>query len=188
VKLPPENVGAVLPAAASLAHAQTARLFPIVYDRLRDLAGAYLRRQRPDHTLQPTALLHEAFLQLADRSEWKDEAHFLGVAAGVMREILVDHARKRATLKRGGGRRRLQLTSQLFEPANSIDVLAINDALQALRAMNHRQAQVVELRFFGGMTIRQTAVALDISESTVEDDWRFARAWLSTRLSNGGAA
>jgi RNA polymerase sigma factor (TIGR02999 family) len=133
-------------------------------------------------------LVHEAFLQLAEHSGWNDRAHFLGVAAGVMREVLVDHARKRATAKRGGGRRRVELSSGLFEPVRRFDVLDLHEAMEALKALNGRQAQIVELRFFAGMTIQEAALFLDLSDSTVEADWRFARAWLSARLRDGFSA
>lgn len=159
------------------------QLFPLVYDRLRAIAGAYFRGQSQAHTLQPTALVHEAFMQIAKRDEvsWQGRAHFLAVAAVAMRGILVDHARRRGALKRGGDRQRVTL----FEPASGdspIDALAIDEVMSQLAERHARQARVAELRFFGGMTVAEVAHVLETSNSTVEEDWRFARAWLSTRL------
>ena len=165
--------------------ADTPALFPLVYTRLRELAAQYLQRQKPAQTMEPTALVHEAYVHLADRAGWKNKAHLLGVAARAMREILVDHARRRMAAKRGGGRRRLTMSSQILEMKVPVDVLTVHELLERLAALNQRQAKVVELRFFGGMTIREVAQSLDVSESTVEEDWRFARAWLSARLSEG---
>lgn len=161
------------------------RLVPIVYDELRRLAGAYLRRERVDHTLQPTALAHEAWLRLVDatRVAWRDRAQFLAIAARTMRQILVDHARAHQAQKRGGDAVRVTLSDT---PAGvgrpDLDVLAVEEALQALAELDERKARVVELRFFGGLTETEAAHALGVSQTTVENDWRFARAWLSGRL------
>lgn len=161
------------------------RLVPIVYDELRRLAGAYLRRERADHTLQPTALAHEAWMRLVDATKvvWRDRAQFLAIAARTMRQILVDHARAHRAQKRGGDAVRVTLSDA---PAGfgrpDLDLLAVDEALHALAELDERKARVVELRFFGGLTETEAAHALGVSQTTVENDWRFARAWLAGRL------
>jgi RNA polymerase sigma factor (TIGR02999 family) len=162
-------------------------LFPVVYGRLRELAGAYLRKLGPAPTMNPTTIVHEAFIKLADRGDWKNRTHLLGVAAVAMRGILVDHARRRSAKKRGGGQRRLRLSSQCLRDEHPTDALAIHELLDILAGLHARQAKIVELRFFGGMSIQDVAAFLDVSESTVEADWRFARAWLSARLQEGAS-
>lgn len=160
-------------------------LLPIVYDELRGLAGAYIRRERPGHTLQPTALAHEAYVRLVDASrvEWKSEAQFLAIAARAMRRILIEHARKRNAAKRGGGRARVTLSDEVLrERAATYDVLDLHDSLEALAERDARKARVAELRIFGGLTLAQTAEALHVSTTTAEDDWYMARAWLRDRL------
>lgn len=160
------------------------RILPLVYDELRELAARHLRRERADHTLQPTALAHEAYLRLVndDGVPWQDRAHFLAIAARAIRRILVEHARSRGRLKRGGGWRRVTLQDFDVMPAGSVDAAALDDALTALAAMSERQAKVVELRFFGGLSIDQAAHVLGVSARTVEGDWRVARAWLRRAL------
>ncbi len=165
--------------------AASAEMFALVYGRLRELAASYIRRQGALHGLEPTDLVQDAYVELADRANWNSRAHFLGVAANAMRELLVDHARRRAALKRGGGYKRVTLTSGLFSAEGPIEALAVHEALEILKTLNARQVQVVELRFFGGMTISEAASFLGVSEATVEADWRFARAWLSARLKEG---
>lgn len=160
-------------------------LLALVYEELRRLAADYLRRERPDHTLQPTALVHEAYLRLAelDRIQWRDQTHFYAAAAGAIRRVLVDHARAHGAAKRGGGWQRITLTGLGGGASRRpIDVLALEDAMQRLAAMDGRKARVVELRYFGGMTIAETARALNIGTTTVEDDWAFARAWLRREI------
>lgn len=155
-----------------------------VYDALRGLAAAYLRRERSDHTLQPTALVHEAYLKLAGSGEWKSRTHFQAVAASAMRQILVDHARARASRKRGGGWVRVTLSPEIAVAARSdVDMFALDEAMRALGALDERKARVVELRFFGGMTCAEAAAELGISTKTAEADWYFARAWLRDRIS-----
>lgn len=159
-------------------------LVPRVYDELRQLAGCFLADERPDHTLQATALVHEAYVRLS-RSTLRpqDRGHFFRLAAMTMRHILIDHARKRAAAKRGSGERGAPLTDTALligEPDG--DILEIDDALRRLAALSPERARVVELRFYGGCTIAQTAEALDISTATVERHWRFARAWLKAQL------
>jgi len=160
-------------------------LTEIVYGELRALAGAYMQRERANHTLQPTALANEVYLRLVGKTniEWRGQAQFLAIAARAMRQILVDHARAKATAKRGGDRARLSLsdTSGIVDDA-AIDVLDLDEALAALHELDPRKAQVVELRFFAGLTTREAAEALQLSTTTVDDDWFMARAWLRRRL------
>lgn len=160
-------------------------LLPLVYDELRALAAAYLRRERADHTLQPTALAHEAWLRLvdADQVHWQGRSHFLGIAARVMRRVLIDHARRVGARKRGGGRRRVTLSEATpLLDQEEVDVLALDEALTELAALDERKARVVEFRFFSGMSMREVAEALGVSQTTAEEDWYFARAWLARRL------
>ncbi len=160
-------------------------LLPLVYDELRRLATSYLRRESAGHTLQPTALAHEAWMRMVDttRVEWRDRAQFLAIAARMMRHVLVDHARAKQAEKRGGAVERVPLfdaTASFGRP--NLDVLAVDEALVTLARVDPRKAKVVELRFFGGLTSKEASHAMGVSETTVEDDWRFARAWLHTRL------
>jgi RNA polymerase sigma factor (TIGR02999 family) len=166
-----------------------ARLIPLVYDELRRLADQCLRRERPDHTLQPTALVHEAYLRLSDESgiPLRNRTHFFAVAAKVMRRILVDHARRRHALKRGG----LQPNLSLGEAAEiadvpDLDLLALDEALKGLVALDQRKGRVVELRFFGGLSVEETAAVLGISAPTVKNEWRVAKAWLRREISRSG--
>jgi RNA polymerase sigma factor (TIGR02999 family) len=157
------------------------QLLPLVYDELRRLAGAYMRRERPGHTLQPTALVHEAYLRLVDqqRVDWRNRAQFVGLAAMMMRRVLVNHARVRAADKRGGDAERVPLTlagEMLRRP--EVDALALHEALDRLAAQDPRKSQVVELKFFGGLTTVEIAEALELSPATIEREWSFARAWL----------
>lgn len=162
--------------------AAAARLLPLVYDELRRLASHYFRRQRSDHTLQPTALVHEAFLRMIDQTQaqWKDRAHFFAVAAKAMRQILVNHAVAKNAEKRGGGRARLALADDLAPAGDGeFDAIALDDALKKLAELDERKARVVELRFFSGLSVEEVAEVLAVSVTTVEGDWRMARAWLS---------
>jgi RNA polymerase sigma factor (TIGR02999 family) len=161
------------------------KLLPLVYDEFRALARHYLAQERANHTLQPTALVHEAYLKLVDQSrvDWQGRSHFFAVAAQAMRRILVDHARSRQRDKRGGGRARVLLDEAVaLSPQKDEDVLALDEALERLAQLDPRQAKVVELRFFGGMNVEEVAAALQVSKRTVEGDWTFARAWLSREL------
>lgn len=167
------------------------QLFPLVYDELRKLAGGYLRRERPDHTLQSTALVHEAFLRMVDQQavEWQSRAHFFGIAARIIRQILVDHARARRAQKRGGDALTLPLDEALAVPERkNVDLVALDDALTALARLDERQAKVVELRFFAGLSIEETAEALRTSAATVKRDWVVAKAWLLRELDRSGGA
>lgn len=152
-----------------------------MYDDLHRIAADYLRRERVDHTLQPTALIHEAYLKVANRDQWKSATHFRAVASSAMRQVLVDHARARGRLKRGGDRLMLT-TNAAVEQDFDIDVLALDEALQTLAGLDERKAKVVELRFFGGLTARESAEVLGIARKTAEADWYFARAWLHDHL------
>lgn len=160
------------------------KLMPIIYAELRQLAACYLKRERSDHTLQPTALVHEAYLKLIEhnRVNWQNRAHFFGAAARLMRRILVDHARSRKAAKRGGGYK-VSLTEEIAvsKPAD-FDLLALDDALEQLAALDGQQSRVVELRYFGGLSIEDTAEALMISPATVKRLWTTARAWLHHQL------
>jgi RNA polymerase sigma-70 factor, ECF subfamily len=157
------------------------KLIPVVYDELRHLAAGYMRRERPDHTLQPTALVHEAYVKLlAQRSvDWQGRAHFFGVAAQLMRRILIDHARGHLRQKRGGEHQKVSLDEALvFSEQQSGEILAVDESLKRLQKIDPRQARVVELRFFGGLNIEETAEVLKVSAKTVKRDWSVARAWL----------
>ncbi len=160
-------------------------LMPVVYDELRRIAAAHLARERADHTLQPTALAHEAYLKLVDlsRAQWNDRAHFLAIAAGAIRRILIDHARLRQAAKRGGGQRMtLGWADAQVSADKDVDLIDLEEALQRLSQRSARQAKVIELRFFAGMEVTETAEVLGISPRTVKEDWRVARAWLAREL------
>jgi RNA polymerase sigma factor (TIGR02999 family) len=162
-------------------------LLPLVYREMRRLAGYYLRHERPDHTLQPTALVHEAYLRLVGEKEidWQNRAHFFGIAAVRMRQILVEHARSRRAAKRGGGEYRLSLSeANRVAEKRDVDLLALDDALRRLEELDPQKSRIVELRYFGGLTIEETAEALRISPATVKRDWRLARAWLRSEISS----
>ena len=156
-----------------------------IYSELRQLAAGFLHHESPDHTLRPTALVHEAFVKLIDQSQvdWQGRTHFLAIAAQAMRRILVDHARKKKRIKRGGSRQRLDLNEELAISRESAeDLIAVDEILRDLAALDPRQAKIVEMRFFGGMTVDEVATSLDISKRTVEREWTMARAWLRQQL------
>ena len=166
-------------------------LVPLVYEDLRRMAAGYMQRESAGHALQPTALVHEAYVRLIDQRQvkWRNRAHFFGVAAGMMRRILVDQARLRRAEKRGGRWERVTL-SGIDVPANTppeIDVLALHEALERLAAFDPRQERIVELRYFGGLTIEEAAEVLGISEATVVREWTIAQAWLRAELSRSPA-
>lgn len=162
-------------------------LFPLVYDEMRRVAARALRAERSDHTLCTTALVHEAWLELAKltRIQWQNKSHFLAMAAQAMRRILIDYAVARRTQKRGGGQRVQPLEDDpiAIASARGDELIALEEALQRLTAMNERHARIVECRFFGGMSVEETAEALNISPATVKRDWAVARAWLNRELS-----
>ena len=160
-------------------------LIPLVYDELRRLAASYLRRKAGPHTIQATALVHEAYVRLADQSSisMENRAQFYGLAAKVMRDILVDHARRRHAAKRGGDQLRLSLTeAERFGHKPEVELIALDDALKVLAATNPQHSRVVELRFFGGLTIEETSQVMSLSHATTERHWSFARAWLRREL------
>jgi RNA polymerase sigma factor (TIGR02999 family) len=166
-------------------------LLPLVYDELRRLARHYLRSERPDHTLQSTALVHEAYLRLVGQAALRvdSRAHFFGIAAGLMREILVDHARMRGAAKRGANCITLTLDDGVALPMKrEVDVIAVDDALNSLATLDPRQARIVELRFFGGLSIEETAEILEISPATVKREWATARLWLQREMSRKESA
>jgi RNA polymerase sigma factor (TIGR02999 family) len=160
------------------------KLMPLVYSELRRLASNYLRRERGEHTLQPTALVNEAYLKLVDQrdAKWQNRAHFFGISAQLMRRILVDHARQHQAVKRGGsGQQRISITSvEKLAKQPEVDLLALNEALDELAKM--QQSRIVELKFFGGLSIDEIAEVLGIGHATVERDWKMARAWLRRQL------
>jgi RNA polymerase sigma factor (TIGR02999 family) len=160
------------------------RLVPLVYQQLRRRAAAYLRQEREHHTLQPTALVNEAYLRLIDQRQvaWQNRAQFFGIAAQMMRRILVDHARRRNMNKRSGQWLRVSLDDRAAAPAAAFDVLMLDTLLDRLAAFDARKSRVVELRYFGGLSLEETARALDVSMATVDREWRAARAWLHSQL------
>ena len=181
----PGPVTQLLVAWTSGNRAALEELIPAVYPELRRIAGRYLRRERVGHTLQPTALVHEAYVKLVDqdRAQWQNRAQFFGVAAQLMRRILVDHAREHGAAKRGGGARPVTLVDAMAaSPDRGIDVLALDEALQRLTALYPEQGRLVELRYFGGLTIEETGEVLGLSPATVKRQWAVARAWLLANL------
>ena len=158
-------------------------LIPMVYNQLYRIARHHLRYERAGHSLQTNALINEAYLKLIEQSvSWQDRNHFFGIAARLMRQILVDHARARQRLKRGGNAQQISLTAVAEEQEQSADLLALNDALETLSEVDPQRSRIVELRFFGGLTIEETAQVMRVSTPTVERGWRAARAWLQTEL------
>lgn len=169
------------------------KLLPMIYDELHALAESQLRQERAGHTLQATALVNEAYLKLVELKHirWEGRAHFFGAAARIIRRILVDHARGKDRLKRGGDRRRIPLDASAIRDVtdhgtDSVDLIALHEALEKLEALDARQSKIVELRFFGGLGMKEIADVLGVSLRTVEGDWSMARAWLSTQLAAAG--
>ena len=163
-------------------------MLPLVYNELRRLAASYLRRERPGHTLRPTELVHDAYLRLIDQRQvnWKNRAQFVGLAAVMMRRILVNHARERATDKRGGDVQKVPLSDvDAAGVPQNVDVIALHSALDQLETIDQRKSRIVELKFFGGLTTNEIAEVLHISPATIERDWSFARAWLYDALGGG---
>src|SRR3712207_999982 len=161
-------------------------LMPLVYQELRKLASSYLRSERPDHTLQPTALIHEAYLRMIghEMPEWQSRAHFFGVAARLMRQILVEHARTRHAVKRGGDQQKISLDDapQVFAQSDAAELLALDHALTKLAAFDERRARILEMRAFGGMSVEETAAALGVSDTTIKREMRLAQAWVRREL------
>lgn len=161
------------------------RLIPLVYGELRRLAHRYLRRERPDHTLQPTALVHETYFKLVNQTEvrWQNRAHFIGLAAQLMRRILVEHARRLHADKRAGASQKVTLDEYLgLSAGQDINLMALDDAVTALADLDPQQSRIVELRFFGGLTVDETAEVLGVSPRTVDREWRMAKAWFQSEL------
>jgi len=179
-----ENVTQLLLAWGQGDEAARDKLIPLVYETLRRIARHHLRSERAGHTLETTALINEAYLKLVEQSvSWQSRAHFYGIAARLMRELLVDYARARQRLKRGGDRQQISLTAAAeIAEARAVDLLALDEALATLAKVDPHRSQIVELRFFGGLTIEETAQVMGISTPTVERGWRAARAWLQTEL------
>ena len=185
----PERVTGLLLAWSAGDQAALEKLVPLVYSELHRLARRYMRRENAGHTLQTSALVNEAYLRLieAHRVEWQSRSHFFAVSAQIMRRILVDFARARQNLKRGGGGRRVSLDEALVvSPERGVDLLVLDEALERLCTLNVRQSQVVELRYFAGLNEEEVAEVLKISPRTVRHDWSLARAWLYRELSVGG--
>ena len=181
----PSEISRILLEAGEGDPSAVERLMPLVYDEFRSLAASYMRHQPPGHTLQPTALVNELFLKLvgSESADWKSRTHFFAVGAKAMRQILVDHAKRKGRAKRGGERRRVSLHEDVaLSPRRDEDLLALEEALAKLEALNERHARIVELRFFGGLNIEETAEALGVSKRTVEADWTVLRAWLRREL------
>jgi len=185
--LPPQEVTQLLVDWGNGNQAALDRLMPLVYTELRQLAHRYMRRERPGHTMQTTALIHEAYLRLVDQNQvrWQHQAHFFGIAARLMRQILIEHARSRTRAKRGGGVGTISLDeAAIVSQARATALLALDDALERLATIDPRKSQVVELRFFGGLSVEEAAQVLNIAPNTVLRDWRMAKAWLRREISN----
>jgi len=181
----PEEVTTLLDNLAKGGPDAAEKVLPLVYDELRRLANRQMRRERPDHTLQPTALVHEAFIKLAGQraANWRNRAHFFGVAAQVMRRILIDHARGHLRAKRGGDQQLVALDEAIvFSPEKSEHLMRVDEALERLTKLDARQGKIVELRFFGGLTIEEIAEILKVSTKTVKREWSAAKAWLHGEL------
>jgi RNA polymerase sigma factor (TIGR02999 family) len=180
-----ENVTELLIRLSNGNRATVDVLLPVIYDELRKLAASYLRRERPDHTLQPTALVHEAYLRLVDqtRVNWQNRAHFFGVAAQIMRRLLVDYARKHNAEKRGADFQKLSLDENIEKAVERGDeILALDRALEALAEIDEQKARMVELRYFGGLTVEETAEVMGVTPVTINRHWRMAKAWLHGQM------
>ncbi len=181
------NITTLLRAAATGERRDLDALMAAIYEDMRRLAESHLRQERMDHTLQPTALVHEAYMKLIDQrqTDWKDRAHFFAVASRIIRRILVDHARAKQAAKRGSDQQRVSLEhADLALPGTDVNLVALDDALNELATLDDRQAKIVELRFFGGLTIAEIAEALSMGRRSVDRDWNAAKAWLYFRLSD----
>lgn len=185
--LPPQEVTQLLVDWGNGNQAALDRLMPVVYTELRQLAHWYMRRERPDHTMQTTALIHEAYLRLVDQNQvrWQHQAHFFGIAARLMRQILIEHARSHTRAKRGGGVGTISLDeAAIVSQARATELLALDDALERLATIDPRKSRVVELRFFGGLSVEEAAIVLNVAPNTVLRDWRLAKAWLHREISH----
>ena len=182
--MPSSTITGILNRAREGDHDAASELLPLVYHELRHIASGYLAAERGNHTLQPTALVHEAYIRLIGRNgDWKSRAHFLAASATAMRRVLVDHARGRRTAKRGGASARVPLNDEIAEVTRQdVQVLELDELLGQLAKLSDRMAKIVALRFFAGMTIPEAAEALGISTTVVDDDWAIARAWLAVQI------
>lgn len=186
--LSPQEMTRLLAAWSAGDRSALNELAPLVYEELRRLAHGYMRRERVDHTLQTTALVNEAYLRLIDQRDvrWQNRAHFFGIAAQMMRRILIDHARKRTYAKRGGGARKLPLEEMaVLTDDRSAELIALDEALSSLAQMDERKGRIVELRFFGGLSVEEVAEVVGVSPDTVTREWRRARGWLSCEIQKG---
>ena len=189
--LPPHEMSRLLAAWSDGDREALDRLYPLVEAELHRLARSYMRRERPDHTLQTTALVNEAYLKLIDQRavRWQNRAHFFGIAAQIMRRILIDHARRHAYAKRGGGAARVPLDdAAVLTEGRASELVALDEALTALAALDERKGRVVELRYFGGLSVEETAEVLGVSADTVARDWRRAKAFLRREMGGAGGA
>ena len=183
----PDDTNLLFEQSLSGSAKSTEQLLELVYAELKQIAERHLRRERVDHSLQPTALVHEAFIKLVDQrnTKWENAAHFRAIASNIMRRILVDHARARSAVKRGRDFSRVSITTNpaMGDPGeNPYEIVALDDLLKKLSSLNERHARIVEMRVFGGMSIEEAAHALSVSPATVKNDWRAARAWLSIEM------
>lgn len=181
------NVTAILHELSAGDPKAVERLMPVVYDELRRLAAYYFERERGDHTLQPTALVHEAYLRLVDQSrvEWQNRAHFFGVAAHMMRRILIDHARRHDSGKHGGSMTRIALDDAVsFQKKDDLDLVKLDEALTTLEKLDERKSRIVELRFFGGLTVEEAAAVMSLSEKTIRREWQAAKLYLLRELTD----
>ena len=188
MSIPPSEISRLLAAWRNGNQQALDELTPLVYEELRRLAHHYMSRERPGHTLQTTALVNEAYLRLVDQkvTQWQNRAHFFGIAAQLMRRILVDHARSHAYAKRGGGAHKVPLDdAAVLSPERGAEVIDLDDALKSLAEIDARKCRVVELRYFGGLTVEETAEVLNVSPITVKRDWSVAKAWLLREISYG---
>lgn len=188
----PQDVSLILQRLSAGHASAAAELLPLVYNELRSLAAAWFDGYAPGQTLQPTALVHEAYIKLvgSEGAQWNDRAHFFAVASKAIRQVLIDHARGRGTAKRGGGRQRfaIEMAGAAAPERRELDLLALDEALTNLAALDGRKCQIVELRLFGGLTGEAIAAALGVSRTTVDNEWQVARAWLRTQLEGGDAS
>ncbi len=185
-----DDITRLLQAAASGERETVDALMSAIYQDMRRLAAHHLSGERSDHTLQPTALVHEAYVRLIDQrnTDWKDRLHFFAVASRIIRRILIDHARANEAAKRGGDRTRVSLTEHdVPSPDRDVDLIALDEAMNELAEINSKQARIVELRYFGGCTVDEVAKLLDVGKRTVDRDWQAAKAWLLLRLEGGDA-
>ncbi len=183
----PKDVTELLEAMSTGKEGALDALIPVVHAEMRRQAARYLRRERQNHTLQPTALVNEAFLKLVEQRNvrWQNRAHFFGIAAQAMRRVLIDHARAQRRIKRGGPNQQVTLDDAMIrEESRSIDVLALDQAMQRLAVIDERQARIVELRYFGGLSVEETAEVVGVSPATIKREWSMAKAWLHVTLSS----